>query len=169
MRDRIAGINPRAVVTGVEAFVEGDNWPAILPEPVDAVIDACDQVRAKLAMSAWALRQSAAAFVCVGAAGGKRLAHLVSIEDLAQCSHDPLLARLRSLLRKEHGAAGAGRRIGIACVFSREPVQAADPSCAIENADGSLNCHGYGSMVSVTATFGLCAAGWVIDTLARRR
>jgi tRNA A37 threonylcarbamoyladenosine dehydratase len=50
-------------------------------------------------------------------------------------------------------------------VFSREPVQPVDPSCAIES-DGSLNCHGYGSIVSVTATFGQCAAGWVLNQLA---
>lgn len=169
MRERIARINPAAEVNCVEDFVGAQNWPAVLPEPVDAVIDACDQVRAKLALSAWALRQPRTVFICAGAAGGKRQAHLVSIEDLAQCSHDPLLARLRNLLRKEHGAAGAGRRIGISCVFSREPVREADPSCAIENGDGSLNCHGYGSMVSVTATFGQCAAGWVIDAIAGRR
>jgi tRNA A37 threonylcarbamoyladenosine dehydratase len=45
-------------------------------------------------------------------------------------------------------------------------VSAPDPSCAVES-DGTLNCHGYGSVVSVTATFGLCAAGWVADFLAR--
>ena len=33
--------------------------------------------------------------------------------------------------------------------------------------DGTLNCAGYGSLVSVTATFGLCAAGWVMDKLAQ--
>ena len=49
--------------------------------------------------------------------------------------------------------------------FSREAVAPPDPSCAIEG-DGSLNCHGYGSVVSVTATFGQCAAGWVLDCLS---
>ena len=34
--------------------------------------------------------------------------------------------------------------------------------------DGSLNCHGYGSVVSVTATFGQCAAGWVFDQISSR-
>jgi len=29
---------------------------------------------------------------------------------------------------------------------------------ACDVVDGSLNCHGYGSSVTVTATFGLCAA-----------
>ncbi len=32
--------------------------------------------------------------------------------------------------------------------------------------DGSLNCHGYGSVVAVTATFGQCAAGWVLHKIA---
>ncbi|MBP9931468.1 MAG: tRNA threonylcarbamoyladenosine dehydratase [Rhodoferax sp.] len=166
MRERIAQINPACIVTGVEAFVEVDNWPAMLPAPVDAVIDACDQVRAKAVMAAWATRHKDVVFITVGAAGGKRLAHKVDIDDLSQTTHDPLLARLRTLLRKQHGAVAAGRKIGIDCVFSREPVQGADPSCAIEATDGTLNCHGYGSMVSVTATFGQCAAGWILNRIA---
>lgn len=167
MRSRIALINPACSVTGVEEFVAPENWPALLSVPADAVIDACDQVRAKVAMANWALR-SKAVFVTVGAAGGKRLAHKVDIDDLALSTHDPLLARMRSLLRKQHGAPGAGRAMGVPCVFSREPVQDADASCATAT-DGSLNCHGYGSMVSVTATFGQCAAGWVLNAIANRR
>ena len=103
--------------------------------------------------------------VAVGAAGGKRLAHRVDIDDLARTTHDPLLAQLRYQLRRTHGAPREGKAMGIACVFSREPVAPPDPSCAVEG-DGSLNCHGYGSVVSVTATFGQCAAGWVLDRLA---
>jgi tRNA A37 threonylcarbamoyladenosine dehydratase len=44
-------------------------------------------------------------------------------------------------------------------VFSREAVaapQGEDAACAT---DGTLNCAGYGSAVTVTATFGLVAAG----------
>ena len=169
MRERIARINPACVVTCIEEFVDSDNWPTLLPTSVDAVIDACDQVRAKVAMAAWATRHASTAFITVGAAGGKRLAHKVDIDDLSQASHDPLLARLRTLLRKQHGAPAAGRKIGVECVFSREPVQAADASCAIADNDGTLNCHGYGSMVSVTATFGQCAAGWVLNKIANLR
>ena len=169
MRERIARINPACEVTCIEEFVDGDNWPGLLPHSVDAVIDACDQVKAKTAMAAWAMRHADTAFITVGAAGGKRLAHKVDIDDLSQASHDPLLARLRTLLRKHHGAPAAGRKIGVPCVFSREPVQPADASCAIEDADGTLNCHGYGSMVSVTATFGQCAAGWVLNKMANLR
>lgn len=171
MRDRIAHINPACRVLALDEFVEPDNWQALLGTaeakngPVSAVLDACDQVKAKLAMAAWA-RVAGVGFVTVGAAGGKRLAHKVEIEDLALVTHDPLLAQLRQRLRKAHAAPREGRKIGVSCVFSRESVAPPDASCAIEG-DGSLNCHGYGSVVSVTATFGQCAAGWLLDRIAR--
>lgn len=170
MRDRIAQINPECKVQAIDEFVEPGNWLSLLDAaqtangPATAVIDACDQVKAKVAMAAWA-RASRMAFVTVGAAGGKRQAHKVDIDDLSLVTHDPLLAQLRQRLRKEHGAPREGRKIGVACVFSRESVAPPDASCAIEG-DGSLNCHGYGSVVSVTATFGQCAAGWVFDKIA---
>jgi tRNA A37 threonylcarbamoyladenosine dehydratase len=164
MRERIAQINQACVVHCVEEFAQPDNWPQLLEPGVNAVIDACDQVKAKAAMAAWAL-QTRTLFITVGAAGGKRLAHKVDIEDLARATHDPLLAQLRYRLRKFHGAPREGKPIGVACVFSREAVAPPDASCAV-SADGSLNCHGYGSVVAVTATFGNCAAGWVLDRLA---
>jgi tRNA threonylcarbamoyladenosine dehydratase len=164
MAARIAQINPTCKVHGIEEFVEPENWPQLLPPGVDAVIDACDQVKAKVAMAAWAMK-TRTMFVAAGAAGGKRLAHKVDIDDLSLTTHDPLLAQLRYQLRKHHGAAREGKKIGVACVFSREAVAPPDASCDIEG-DGSLNCHGYGSVVSVTATFGQCAAGWILDRLA---
>ena len=92
---------------------------------------------------------------------------LVDIDDLSATTHDPLLAQLRYRLRKHHRAARAGKKIGVSCVFSRESVAPPDASCAVESGgDGSLNCHGYGSVVAVTATFGQCAAGWVLDKIA---
>ena len=166
MGERIGQINPECRVIGIEEFVEAANWPQLLPAGVDAVIDACDQVKAKTAMAAWA-RTTGALFISAGAAGGKRHAHKVDIDDLAHTTHDPLLAQVRYRLRKEHGAPREGKKIGVACVFSREAVMPPDASCAVEG-DGSLNCHGYGSVVSVTATFGQCAAGWILDQLAAR-
>jgi tRNA A37 threonylcarbamoyladenosine dehydratase len=165
MRQRIAHINPECEVTCIEDFVEPDNWPQILNHVrVDAVIDACDQVKAKTAMAAWALQQSTC-FISVGAAGGKRLAHWVDVSDLSLTSHDPLLAKLRYNLRRMHGAARDGKKMGVTCVFSRESVAPPDASCDVQG-DGSLNCSGYGSVVTVTATFGQCAAGWVLDQIS---
>lgn len=176
MRERIAGINPDCDVRCVEEFVDAANWPGIaqLDNAIEslAILDACDQVKAKTVMAVWAL-QHKVNFITVGAAGGKRHAHKVDIDDLALVTHDPLLAQLRYRLRKEHGAARQGK-IGIHSVFSRESVM--QPATTLEAAqdgtqneatsDNSLNCHGYGSVVSVTATFGICAAGWLLDKIA---
>lgn len=164
MQRRIAGINPECKVFGIDDFVNPDNWAELVPKDATAVIDACDQVAAKTAMAAWACRTKAL-FIAVGAAGGKRLAHLADVGDLARVTHDPLLAQVRYRLRKHHGAPKEGKSIGVTCVFSREAVKAADPSCNLQS-DGSLNCHGYGSSVSVTSTFGMCAAGWVLDKIS---
>jgi tRNA A37 threonylcarbamoyladenosine dehydratase len=165
MQERIALINPACKVVCVDAFVEPDNWPNLLPQSVDATIDACDQIKAKTAMADWA-RRTKALFISVGAAGGKRLAHQVDVADLSETTHDPLLAQMRYRLRKAHGAPRDGKRMGVTCVFSREAVKPADASCEVEQGDNSLNCHGYGSVVAVTATFGMCAAGWVLDKIS---
>jgi len=164
MNERIALINPNCLVTCIDAFVDVNNWPGILPSDANAVIDACDHIGAKTAMADWA-RRSKAMFVAVGAAGGKRHAHRVEIADLSVATHDPLLAQVRYRLRKSHQAPQGGKKMGVTCVFSTEAVQAAHGSCQIQG-DSTLNCHGYGSIVTVTATFGLCAAGWVIDKVS---
>jgi tRNA A37 threonylcarbamoyladenosine dehydratase len=190
MRERIAHINPECDVHCVEEFVDAGNWPGIAGLQADAassvsIIDACDQVRAKTAMAAWALQQNSKSgrqkinFISVGAAGGKRHAHKVDIDDLSLTTHDPLLAQLRYRLRKEQGAARHGK-IGVTCVFSREAVMQSAATATKNEAsmedvqmladdaqsDGSLNCHGYGSVVSVTSTFGICAAGWLLGKIA---
>ncbi len=159
LAERVADIHPGCDIVKVEDFATPENWPALLPVPVDVLIDACDQVRAKAALAAWAMA-TRTPFVCVGAAGGKRRPQAVDVADIAEVTHDPLIASLRQRLRKQHGAARQGR-IGVRAVFSRENVVApvSDETCAT---DGSLNCAGYGSSVAVTATFGMVAAGEAI-------
>jgi tRNA A37 threonylcarbamoyladenosine dehydratase len=176
---RIADIHPGCVVHCIEEFADDTNWPALLPIEVDVVIDACDQSRAKLMLAAWALR-TGAGYVCCGAAGGKRRAEKIEIEDLSTTTHDPLLASLRQRLRSQHGAPRSGR-IGVRCVFSRESVAAPvfEPEAVCETGmapepgdglaearrDNTLNCQGYGSTVTVTASFGMAAAGEAISQL----
>jgi tRNA A37 threonylcarbamoyladenosine dehydratase len=173
MKDRIAQINSECIVHVVDDFVTPENWLELVAKnhssspsraPVSAVVDACDQVKAKVAMADWAIRQKVF-MVTLGAAGGKREAHRVEQADLSQVTHDPLLSQLRYRLRKEKGAPREGKKIGVRCVFSRENVAPPDPSCLVEG-DGSLNCHGYGSAVTVTASFGLVAASLVVNFLA---
>ncbi len=190
LAERIALIHPGCRVHTVEEFASEDNWPALLPVAVDGLVDACDQVRAKEALARWSLAARVPAVV-VGAAGGKRRPELVQVADLAETTHDPLLAALRQHLRRAGAvprqAGGAKQAIGITCVFSREAVAlperlptgaggdgggedeggAAANACEAAPAatDGSLNCAGYGSSVMVTATFGMVAASAAVSQL----
>jgi tRNA threonylcarbamoyladenosine dehydratase len=182
LRQRIADIHPSCQVIAIDEFATETNWPQLLSQApaVDVVIDACDQVRSKAALAAWAL-QTHHKLVIAGAAGGKRQPQAVQTDDLSLVTHDPLLASLRQRLRKLHGAARGGK-LGLQCVYSREAVAApeaalvdieppasssdSDAMCEITQAsDGSLNCHGYGSSVSVTATFGMVAASVALEWL----
>jgi tRNA A37 threonylcarbamoyladenosine dehydratase len=173
LQARIADIHPGCEVQVVDAFVDDQNWPGLLTAPVQVLVDACDQVRAKAALAVWA-RQTGVDIVSVGAAGGKRSAQAVEVADLADVTHDPLLASLRQRLRKS-GASPSRGRLGVRCVFSREgvamPQEVCEPGAAEDvigsaGTDGSLNCHGYGSSVAVTATFGMVAAGEALTLLA---
>ncbi len=180
LRDRVADIHPGCEVQVVEDFVGPDNWPALLPHAVDVLIDACDQVRAKLTLALWS-QSAGVPLVCVGAAGGKLQPQEVQVADLAEVTHDPLLASLRQRLRKARAArepaplqprsAKGSQKLGVCCVFSREavapPVADCDIGIAAPENDGSLNCHGYGSSVTVTATFGMVAASQALSVLVR--
>jgi tRNA threonylcarbamoyladenosine dehydratase len=167
LRERIAHIHPGCKVTTVEEFVSEENCAALLgQQPVHVVVDACDQVRAKAAVAAWCLAQHTAA-VLVGAAGGKCQPQAVQVQDLAQVTHDPLLAALRQRLRQHHAAPRSGS-MGLACVFSNEAVRRPEPigNPQPQQVESNLNCHGYGSSVAVTATFGMVAASLALQSCA---
>lgn len=160
LRERVAHIHPGCEVVPVDDFVDEDNVAHLLAQgPLDGVIDCCDQVRAKAALAAWG-REHSVPVVTVGAAGGKLLPHAIEVADLADVTHDPLLASLRQRLRQRHGGARKGS-MGLTCVFSRESVR--PPQDAACSTDGSLNCHGYGSSVTVTASFGMSAAAVLLN------
>ena len=168
LADRIAQIHPACRVHLVDNFVGPENWPGLLPVAVDGVIDACDQVRAKVAMAQWSLAE-AVPLVCVGAAGGKSSAERTQMSDLAQVTHDPLLASVRQRLRQSWRQSGSAPRLGrqgqfgLACVHSLEPVL--PPQDAACDPASKLACHGYGSSVMVTASFGMTAASALVGAL----
>lgn len=165
LKDRIALIHPGCVVTPIEEFVDETNVAALLDaNQLDGVIDCCDQVRAKAAIAAWG-QQHGKPVVTVGAAGGKSRPQLVEVADLSEVTHDPLLASLRQRLRQRHEGARRGK-MAVHCVFSREAVLPPQDACdADATGDGSLNCAGYGSSITVTATFGMVAAAQMIEQL----
>lgn len=167
LRERIAQIHPGCDVQPVEDFLDEANVGTLLQaEALDGVLDCCDQVRAKAAMAAWGLVHGRPV-VSVGAAGGKLSPQHVEVADLADVTHDPLLASVRQRWRQRHSGARKGP-MGLRCVFSREQVRASQEQvCASEapRPGMALACHGYGSSVMVTATFGMVAAAQLTDLI----
>ena len=173
MRERVAAISPGCTVDGREAFFTRANGAAFLDEGFDAVVDAIDSVPHKAFLVA-ECRRRGIPVVCAGGAGGRRHPEEVRVDDLGRAHNDPLLARLRKVLRREYGFPKAERaRFRVACVFS--PELATDPrrmqsTCGNGGADGGslrLDCAtGYGAAAFVTGTFGFLAAAWVANRLA---
>lgn len=168
MAERIRAINPGCGVEEIEDFITPENIGILLDRAPDFVIDAIDQVRAKAAMIA-ACRQHGLPLVCAGGAGGKIDPGRIERADLALTIQDPLLARVRSLLRKDYGFTRvAKRKFGVPAVFSSEPAQRPGEGAACDEKPGAggLNCAGYGSSVCVTASFGMAAASEALRRLA---
>ena len=165
MAGRIAQINPDCQVTCIEDFVTLDNLNEILHSGLNVAVDAIDQVKIKAAMIAHCRRQ-AIPIVVAGAAGGQTDPTQVRIADLTQTVQDPLLARVRTILRREYGFSREGKKkFGIPAVFSTEPLRYPTMSCDTDNSPSGLNCAGFGSSVCVTSVFGMAAAAHAIQLI----
>lgn len=170
LQRRIAEINPFCEVTLVEDFIDPDNLDTMIGiDRYDYVIDAIDSVKAKAALIAYC-SEHGIPLVTVGGAGGQLDPTKVEIRDLARTEQEPLLKKVRKILRARYGfAKGEKNKYHIDAVFSMEPLRYPDSGDACEVDAGSvtgLNCAGFGSSMVVTATFGMVAAGHVLRKLA---
>lgn len=164
MAERILAINPSCRVTRIEAFIDQDNAATLLQGRFDAVIDAIDQVKAKAAMIAHCLG-TGTPIVVAGAAGGQYDPSKITVGDLAQTTQDPLLARVRSLLRREYGfPRDTKKKFRVPAVYSTEQLRYPEAACA---SPSGLSCAGFGSSVCVTSVFGMVAAAHVLNSLAK--
>jgi len=170
MAERIQAINPACEVTCIEDFVTPENVQQLLGRSFSVVIDAIDQVRVKAAMIAFCRRHDVPVVVA-GAAGGQTDPTQVRIADLTQTIQDPLLAKVRSILRREYGFARDGKKkFGVPAVYSTEPLRYPDSgaNCDTERGPAGLNCAGFGSSVCVTSVFGMAAAAEAIRIMCAR-
>ncbi|MDD5296057.1 MAG: tRNA cyclic N6-threonylcarbamoyladenosine(37) synthase TcdA [Rhodocyclaceae bacterium] len=177
MKARILGINPDCAVTCIEDFVTPDNLEETLGRGFDFVLDAMDGVKAKAALIAFC-RERNISLVTVGGAGGQRDPTRIEVRDLARTEQEPLLARVRKLLRQKYGfPRSLKRKFDIEAVFSMEPTAlpaGEGAACELDEHEPGdtpgitgLNCAGYGSSVCVTASFGFVAASRVLEALAK--
>lgn len=166
MAERILAINPACRVNRIEDFVTPDNVGEMLDRDFSVVIDAIDQVRAKAAMIAFCRRRKLP-IIIAGAAGGQIDPTQIRVADLSQTVQDPLLAKVRSVLRREYGFPRDGKKFGVPAVYSTEALRypTVEASCSTAQGPAGLNCAGFGSSVCVTSVFGMAAAAAAIRRL----
>jgi tRNA A37 threonylcarbamoyladenosine dehydratase len=163
MRVRLQAINPDARIEAVEDFVTPDNVLELMCG-YDVVIDAIDNVRAKIAM-VLACRRARIPLVMAGGAGGKTDPRCIRVDDLSRTEQDPLLSKVRKRLRSEHGfPRNPARRFDIEAVYSTQPLRQ-PVACDTDAGAGlyGLSCAGYGSSMMVTASIGLFAAARALE------
>lgn len=173
MSQRVLAINPECRVTPVETFIEPDSLQPVIEGGFSYVVDCIDNFRAKAALIA-ACRRRKLPVITIGGAGGQTDPTRIRLADLSRSEQDPLLSKTRKLLRREYGfSANPRRRFDVPCVYSLEQQVYPGPEGAVcldrpTAIESSLNCGGYGSAMTVTATFGLVAVSHVLDKLAAK-
>lgn len=178
MAARMRAIHPDCRIAAVRSFFVRTDADRFFAEHYDFVVDCVDGVTAKASLIGNCHARGIPVITCGGAAG-KIEPGQVQVADLVDAHHDRLLMFVRKLLRKHHGfPKRGGKRFGVPCVFSPEPIrmpEGCDASSAAADdgggpfpeADGRLNCEGrLGSAVFVTAVFGFHAAAYVVNALA---
>jgi tRNA A37 threonylcarbamoyladenosine dehydratase len=190
MAERVRQINPLIKLNIIDEFLTPENLDAHLrtnaEDPYFVVLDATDDVKMKIALAAYCegrgelgrarvaqqkeqeiTKQSAKksltiSLIICGGAGGKLDPSRIKAADLAKTTQDPVLSKIRYSLRKEYGfGSDPKKKLGVTAIYSDEPRQGV--------ASGGLSCAGYGSAVTVTATFGFVAAAEVLKLLQKQQ
>jgi len=131
------------------------------------VIDAIDNVKTKAAMIAYCKRNKIK-IITIGGAGGQTDPSKIQIADLSKTIQDPLLAKVRSVLRKDFNfTQNPQRKFAVDAVFSSQPLifPKMGEGCEVS---ATMNCaNGFGAATMITATFGFFAVSRVIDKLLK--
>ncbi len=175
MQQRILEINPNCDIDAIEDFLCPDTIESHLGmlDQTTWIIDCIDQVKTKAHLIAWARRRKQP-IITTGAAGGKTDPTQLKIGDLNLTEYDPLCSRLKQTLKKQFHFPAHPHKFKIPCVYSMENMRypKENSSCDVNESQSKpglqgLNCAGYGSVVTVTASMGLFAASYVINKIVQ--
>ena len=174
MRERILTINPTCQVCEIDDFITSDNVHQLLNFSFDIVLDCIDDAKAKVALAVFC-KEAKIPLIMSGGAGGRLDPTRIHVTDLASVEGDKLIAKVRNLLRRDFAFPKGSNtlkksaKFGIDCVYSDELVmQPLDNACATDASVTGLNCAGYGSSVSVTASFGMLLGQLALNRLLIR-
>ena len=144
LRERLLQINPEVQIEALPVMVN-EEWLAANGLPYDYVIDAIDDVAAKVHLIIYATRARVKIFSSMGAALRFDPTQ-VTTGELMTIQGDALAKAVRARMKK----LGVKPYRKVKCVYSTEQAQ---------------RCETRGSLMQVTAVFGCVLAGLVIDSV----
>ena len=171
MADRVRQINPKAEVVCEQAFYDADTSERLLAAPQDVVLDAIDNVTAKVHLLASCHARGQRVISAMGA-GGRIDPTRVRVTDLSRTQKDPLARVIRKELRK------LGIVTGIECVWTDEEPNVLDADveaafrciCPTENDKHSCDSRNVvqGTVPWVPSIFGMMMAGAAVNRILQR-
>lgn len=144
-KDRIKDISPDITVDAFNMFFDKDTDLDIKP---DFVIDAIDTVESKIALYKWC-QEKAVPFISSMGAARKTDISQIKVGKISKTSVCPLAAKIRKIVKEE-------RITDFYAVYSTEP------------ADNNVKGRVFGSVITVTGTFGLYLANFAIKYIITR-
>jgi tRNA A37 threonylcarbamoyladenosine dehydratase len=182
MAQRCKEINPDVSVEAVKEFYREDQSGQLLAPRYDFVVDAIDNVKAKLHLLHRCVTMGLPVVSSMGAAG--RLGPTaIRTEALCETHMDQFAKDIRKLLKRKYGV-NTDRPTGITAVYSIEPCRTPVPLnydaategflCVCPSRENEFHTCDHrtqinGSVAFVTSVFGMHAAGVVVRRLAARR
>ncbi|MFZ5468483.1 MAG: tRNA threonylcarbamoyladenosine dehydratase [Myxococcota bacterium] len=182
MATRCKQVNPDVSVEPLREFYREERAHELLSPGYDFVVDAIDNVKAKLHLLHRCLTLGVPVVSSMGAAG--RLdPTAIRVGDLSETTMDPFAKDIRKHLKKTYGL-DTHRPTGITAVYStekrRDPVELAYDArtegflCVCPQAENDFHTCNHrnqidGSVAFVTSVFGMHAAGVVVRRIAQGR
>jgi tRNA A37 threonylcarbamoyladenosine dehydratase len=153
---RFRDINPDLEIRSYRMRIASDNAADVLADNITHVIDAIDEVEAKVGLIT-ALHRSGTSFVSSMGAGSKLDPSGIRLADIRDTRHCPLARVVRHRLRKN------GIHSGVRCLYSEENLRRFEHGASGSPRKAVLQ----GTVSYMTGMFGLYAAGVIIrDILA---
>lgn len=181
MAERVARIHPAGKVEAVPMFYSQESSQELLDGRVDYVIDAIDNITAKIHLIASCIERKLPLVSSMGAAARLDPTR-IQTADLGATRADPFARAVRKNLRLKYNLEGRPTRpMGVTAVFSDEPPLEPAPvdydrnggfRCVCPNGNNGMHdCDKRrridGSAGFVTGTFGLTCASVVVRELIR--
>ena len=156
LKERLLSINPKAEITALQQVFSEETAESFQLDTYDYIIDAIDSLKDKATLILLACQQQARLFSSMGAAL-KLDPTRIKVTEFWKVKGDPLARALRNRFKKDK----TFPKRKFLCIYSDELLKNQMP---VDPED-----RGNGSIVHITAIFGLMLAGLVIQDITNQK